>query len=270
MDVRTIEECAPRVEHEGSTRVWWLSDVRELLAETSGSHLESVGEFEVRGGSPAKFQGSRHYRFWYILSGHGRVTMGGETRPVGPGELVVIPPDVDQCLEPVTVNAPVRWLGFAVALPGAGAKEETGRSPAMQPAATQLDVRSIRDVVPDDPSGPVTTWSLVPPGELAGATEGGFLELIDEFEVDAGGEVHPHAHPTWEFYYGLFGRGRMTVSGETQVIGPGDLVLIPPDAVHSIAPVGPNTSIRCFCFAVGMAGAAAYDYSGDRTAEVPT
>ena len=34
---------------------------------------------------------------------------------------------------------------------------------------------------------------------------GGHLELVSEFEVMGGGEVHPHSHPTFEFYYVLSG-----------------------------------------------------------------
>ena len=42
----------------------------------------------------------------------------------------------------------------------------------------------------------------------ANQTDGGFLELINEFEVAAGSAVHPHAHPTHEWYYVTAGRGR--------------------------------------------------------------
>jgi mannose-6-phosphate isomerase-like protein (cupin superfamily) len=35
---------------------------------------------------------------------------------------------------------------------------------------------------------------------------GGHLELVSEFEVMGDGEVHPHHHPTFEFYYVITGR----------------------------------------------------------------
>ena len=85
--------------------------------------------------------------------------------------------------------------------------------------------------------------------------------------VAGGGMVHPHKHPTYEFYYVTSGRGLMTIEGETREVGPGDLVLIPPDAVHSIAPISPHAPIRCFCFAMAVKGAAPYDYSYDHSAE---
>ena len=51
-----------------------------------------------------------------------------------------------------------------------------------------------------------------------------------------GGLVDPHSHPTHEFYYVTSGRGLMTIGDEEREIGQGDLVHIPPDAVHSLRP----------------------------------
>ena len=127
-----------------------------------------------------------------------------------------------------------------------------------------MDVRSIRDVAPAmEHQGTCAVWWLFKPRELFEQTAGGHLELVDEFEVVAGGEVHPHKHPTYEFYYVTVGRGIMTIEGESRGIGPGDLVLIPPDAVHSIKPASPNAPVRAFCFAVGVKGAQPYDYGRD-------
>jgi mannose-6-phosphate isomerase-like protein (cupin superfamily) len=52
----------------------------------------------------------------------------------------------------------------------------------------------------------------------------------------------------------------MTVDDEERPVGPGDLVYIQPDQVHSLQPVrgGP---IHCVCFAVGVKGAAPVDYT---------
>src|SRR5437899_2306376 len=86
---------------------------------------------------------------------------------------------------------------------------------------------------------------------MKATTLGGYLELVSEFEVKGGGAVHPHQHTTHEFYYVVSGRGLMTIAGEERQIVQGDLVHIPPDAVHSLRPVSPHASIRCFCFAIG-------------------
>ena len=100
-----------------------------------------------------------------------------------------------------------------------------------------MDVRSIEDV-PASPEhqGTVPVWWLFKPREMRDETLGGHLELVSEFEVMGGGEVHPHSHPTFEFYYVLTGRGLMTIQGDTKEIRQGDLVKIPPNAVHSLKP----------------------------------
>ena len=125
-----------------------------------------------------------------------------------------------------------------------------------------MDVRSIEQVAPVvEHNGTVPVWWLVEPREMRDITEGGFLELVSEFEVQGGGEVDPHSHPTHEFYYVTAGRGWMVIDGEERQIGQGDLVHIPPDAVHSIRPVSDHASIRCFCFAVGVKDAGPVDYT---------
>jgi len=125
-----------------------------------------------------------------------------------------------------------------------------------------MDVRSIEDVEPRaEHNGTVPVWWLVESGEMKKITDGGFLELANEFEVAGGGYVHPHSHPTHEFYYVTSGRGIMTIEGEDRPIAQGDLVYIPPDKVHSLRPVSDHAPIHCFCFAIGVKGAGAIDYT---------
>jgi quercetin dioxygenase-like cupin family protein len=110
-------------------------------------------------------------------------------------------------------------------------------------------------------NGTVPVWWLVGPREMFDATKGGHLELVSEFEVAGGGYVDPHHHPTHEFYYVTSGRGIMTIEGEEREIGQGDLVHIPPNAVHSLRPVSDDAPIHCFCFAVGVPGAEPVNYT---------
>jgi quercetin dioxygenase-like cupin family protein len=84
---------------------------------------------------------------------------------------------------------------------------------------------------------------------------------VSEFEVAGGGFVDPLQHPTHEFYYVTSGRGLMTIDGEQREIRQGDLVHIPPNAVHSLRPVSEHAPIRCFCFAVAVPGAGPIDYT---------
>jgi quercetin dioxygenase-like cupin family protein len=125
-----------------------------------------------------------------------------------------------------------------------------------------VDVRSIEGVAPVvEHNGTVPVWWLVSPQELRDITEGGFLELVSEFEVAGGGEVDPHNHPTHEFYYVTSGKGIMVIEGEEREISQGDLVHIPPMAVHSLRPVSDHAPIHCFCFAVGVKGAGPVNYT---------
>lgn len=125
-----------------------------------------------------------------------------------------------------------------------------------------MDVRSIEEVAPEiEHNGTVPVWWLVRPEELKEITQGGHLELVSEFEVAGGGLVDPHHHPTHEFYYVTSGRGIMEIDGETREIVQGDLVHIPPNAIHSLRPVSAHAPIHCFCFAVGQPGAGPIDYT---------
>lgn len=127
-----------------------------------------------------------------------------------------------------------------------------------------MDIRSsdfTRPVLEHRGTTPV--WWLVPPREMRSETLGGHLELISEFEIRAGGEVHTHSHPTFEFYFMLSGRALMTIEDETVEIGPGDLVKIPPNARHSIKPANPHNGIRALAMAFAVEDAPVVDYSTD-------
>ena len=104
-------------------------------------------------------------------------------------------------------------------------------------------------------------WWLVRPRELFEITKGGYLELVNEFEVAGGGSVYPHQHPTHEFYYVTAGRGIMSIAGEEREIRQGDLVHIPPMAMHSLRPVSDTAPIHCFCFAVATPDAGKISYT---------
>ena len=106
----------------------------------------------------------------------------------------------------------------------------------------------------------VRVWWLVRPRELRPATEGGFLELVSEFDVAPGSEVSPHEHPTHEWYYVLSGTGSMIIDGETRDVAGGDLVYIPPNLVHSLHTTG-DVPIRCLCFAIAEPNAPEIDYA---------
>jgi len=47
--------------------------------------------------------------------------------------------------------------------------------------------------------------------------------------------MEAHAHPTVEIYVVISGRGKVRVGEEWADIGPGDVIEIPPDAMHTMA-----------------------------------
>jgi quercetin dioxygenase-like cupin family protein len=125
-----------------------------------------------------------------------------------------------------------------------------------------MDVRNIRDKEPVvEHNGTVPVWWMVESREMKDLTDGGFLELVNEFEVAGGGHVEPHSHPTHEFYYVMSGRGIMEIEGDVREIGQGDLVHIPPDKIHTLRPVSDHAPIHCFCFAVGVKDAGPINYT---------
>lgn len=116
-----------------------------------------------------------------------------------------------------------------------------------------MDIRSIDGVSASTAhEGEVSIWWLYKPRELKKVTDGGYLELVAEFEVKGNGELRSHQHHTHEFYYVLAGRGAMTIGLESRMIGQGDLVYIPPDTIHGLRSLGPNVPIRCVAFSIGL------------------
>lgn len=60
-------------------------------------------------------------------------------------------------------------------------------------------------------------------------------QSLAEAEVPAGGATQRHYHKlSEEFYFILEGSGEMEIDGEKRSVGPGDAILIPPGAWHTI------------------------------------
>jgi mannose-6-phosphate isomerase-like protein (cupin superfamily) len=65
-------------------------------------------------------------------------------------------------------------------------------------------------------------------------------------EVGAATEAHYHLLSE-EFYYIFEGEGEMTLDGETRAVQPGDAILIPPGAWHSITAKAAPLRFLCCC-----------------------
>lgn len=88
---------------------------------------------------------------------------------------------------------------------------------ATQQPFTTKDGSTIRSIL-DRTTAPVANQSLA------------------EACVAAGGATQRHYHKlSEEFYFILEGSGEMELDGERRLVGPGDAILIPPGAWHTIA-----------------------------------
>lgn len=54
------------------------------------------------------------------------------------------------------------------------------------------------------------------------------------YAVRAGAWIHEHSHPNDEVWNVLEGKLEVTVGGQTEVVGPGCAVVVPPDIDHSV------------------------------------
>ena len=87
MDVINQREAVPFTTADGST-------IRELLAHRNSSiRKQSLAEARL---APGQATTPHHHavteEIYYILSGSAAMTLGEETRPVGPGDAIAIPP----------------------------------------------------------------------------------------------------------------------------------------------------------------------------------
>lgn len=120
MDVRSIRDMAPVVEHNGTTPVWWLVPPREMYEITKGGHLELIAEWELAGGGEVFPHRHPTHEFYYIIAGRGIIYVEDEQAEVGQGDLVYIPPDKLHWVHTVSPHAPLRAVSFAVGAPDAG------------------------------------------------------------------------------------------------------------------------------------------------------
>ena len=97
--------------------------------------------------------------------------------------------------------------------------------------------------------GTCRSWFFFHKEELRDATEGGYLEFVDEFELAAGAALEPHSHDSDEFYYLLTGTAIMRVGDEEQEIEPGNLIRIPRNEIHSIR-AQDGEGFRALAFAI--------------------
>lgn len=87
MDVRNVNEVPAFTTKDGS-------EIRELLADRNSCiKAQSLAEARLPiGGSTTPHYHPRTEEIYYILEGRGSMSIGNETRDVGPGDAIAIPP----------------------------------------------------------------------------------------------------------------------------------------------------------------------------------
>jgi len=83
--------------------------------------------------------------------------------------------------------------------------------------------------------GEAKVWHLLEKGECL------TVDHVEEVMVEKELKPHRSKFPAEEFYYILKGRGIMYIDGEEKEVYPGDLIYIPPGALHGIKVVGEAT-----------------------------
>lgn len=87
MDVQNIDDVPASITKDGS-------EIRELLAYRNSS-IRNQSLAEARLPSGGRTVAHRHLlteEIYYVLEGHGEMLLDGESRPVGPGDAIAIPP----------------------------------------------------------------------------------------------------------------------------------------------------------------------------------
>lgn len=110
MDVVNQQDAQPFVTADGST-------IRELLAHrNSAIRKQSLAEARL---APGAATTPHHHavteEIYYILSGTAAMTLGSETRPVGPGDAIAIPPG---CRHTIRNTGPNELVFLCTCAPG--------------------------------------------------------------------------------------------------------------------------------------------------------
>ncbi len=110
MDVVNQQDAQPFVTADGST-------IRELLAHRNSSiRRQSLAEARL---APGAATTPHHHavteEIYYILTGTADMTLGDETRPVGPGDAIAIPPG---CRHTIRNTGPGELVFLCTCAPG--------------------------------------------------------------------------------------------------------------------------------------------------------
>jgi quercetin dioxygenase-like cupin family protein len=117
MDVRRAENVPATIEHEGTCHSYFMFEKESVRDQTMGTYLEFVCEFELAPGQSLAPHDHNSDEFYYLIRGSGVMTIDGEDRPVGVGDLIHIPPNAVHSITDTSRGEGMRALAFAVMKP---------------------------------------------------------------------------------------------------------------------------------------------------------
>ena len=202
-----------------------------------------------------------HTEVFLILSGRMQRTVNGETRVMGPGSMVYIPPNSTHATKVVGNETAEAIMIYAPA----GYEKNYFRRGALTEEQLQnedviLQMMELADVVPADENESTGELQVISNHVFYDAGSSTVYErttMLSEFMLTAeqsdgrfsivretfkpGFDSYRFAHKhEWhsELFFVLSGQMQWTVNGETRVIGPGDMIYIPPQSPHATKVVG--------------------------------
>ncbi len=182
------------------------------------------GKMRMPAGTGSGAHTHANEQFGYCLAGSVRMNVEGEEHVLAPGDIAYRPAHAVHAAQ-VVGDVDYEFIvakDTAAGIEGTPAAEASARGPRGEGPAYFHDTEAMEKGLA---------------GEAYSPTEGvwvtGERVIFGKMRIPAGGRAEPHSHPNEQFVIVLSGGARMTVAGETQTIGPGDIVHIPADAVHA-------------------------------------
>ena len=228
-----------------------------LTAEQTEGRYSIVDEAWEPGVASSGHAHHFHSEAFYIISGQMEWTVNGETAQFGPGDLVYIPPYAfhvmsivgDENVHALMIYEPA---GYERGYFRRGAlTEEQRQDPEVMralmrtndinPEGSELGAGHVffkADAAESYSRGPMTSEFML----TAEQTEGRFSLIQETFAATGQESIAPDAGHIHNFHSEVFfvtsGVMEWRVDGDTQQIGPGELVYIPPGAHHAMRVVG--------------------------------
>lgn len=128
MDVRNAN-VDPIIEHDGTCYSYFMFEKGEFRAESEGSYLELVCEFELKPGARLEPHSHDSYEFYYILEGEAIMQIEDEQRRVAKGDLIRIPRNHVHSIWPAEDGGTFRGLAFAASFAPEGQHDKVGVLP---------------------------------------------------------------------------------------------------------------------------------------------